>query len=265
VHKTKTFKQKWMFKQKIIFLGVMETTRKYKNPPLVEAVFEYFFSSTEWTSIIPGLFYSEIKDKFPNISQNKGGFGVTFDGKGLRIGGGNSDLTQYKNQEGNTIIQLSSNMLTVNKLPKYEGWESFIEIIINAVEALKMIINITKVERIGLKFLNKIDINFHSLENLKKYFTIYPVIPLPSENNLNSIQLNIETPIIENKEILAILLSTLQKEPNYQAPVMFQLYTTRIADVQPDYREWLEKAHLTLYDSFNQSLTAEAKNQFDNV
>jgi uncharacterized protein (TIGR04255 family) len=254
-----------MFKEKVIFLGIMDKTYKYKNSPLVEAVFEYFFHSAEWTSIIPGLFYSEIKDKFPNISQNKGGFGVTFDGKGFKIGGGNSDLTQYKNIEGNTIIQLTSNMLTVNKLPKYEGWESFIEIIVYAVESLKKILNINKVERIGLKSLNKIDINIHSLENLKKYFTIYPVIPLQYENNLKSIQLNIETPIIENKEILAILLATLQKEPHYQAPVMFQLYTTRIADVQPDYRAWLEKAHLTLYDSFNQSLTTEAKKQFDNV
>lgn len=243
----------------------MDKTHKYTSPPLVEAVFEYFFNSTEWSSIVPGLFYSEIKDKFPNISQNKGGFGVTFDGKGLKIGGGNSDLTQYKNHEGNTIIQLSSNTLTVNKLPKYEGWESFIEIIVYAVESLKKVLNINKVERIGLKSINKIDIKVHSLENLKKYFTIYPVIPIPSNNNLNSIQLNIETPIIENKEILAILLATLKKEPNYQAPVMFQLYTTRIADVQSDYREWLEKAHLTLYDSFIQSLTSEAKKQFDNV
>jgi uncharacterized protein (TIGR04255 family) len=243
----------------------MAKTHKYKNPPLVETVFEYFFTSTEWTSIIPGLFYSEIKDKFPKISQNKGGFGVTFDGNGLKIGSGNSDLTQYKNKEGNTIIQLSSNILTVNKLPKYEGWESFIEIIVYAVESLKNILKIHKVERIGLKSINKIDININSLENFKKHFTIYPVIQIPSDNNLNSIQLNIETPIIENKEILAISLVTLKKEPNYQAPVMFQLYTTRIADVPSNYREWLEKAHLTLYDSFIQNLTTEAKKQFDNV
>lgn len=243
----------------------MDETYKYTNPPLVEAIFEYFFSSTEWSSIVPGLFYSEIKDKFPNISKNKGGFGVTFDGKGLKIGGGNGDLTQYKNQEGNTIIQLSNNILTVNKLPKYDGWESFIEIIVYAVESLNKVLNIKKVERIGLKSLNKIDIKSHSLENLRTYFTIYPVIPITSNNNCNSINLNIETPLIENKEILAISLATLKKEANYQAPVMFQLYITRIKDVDSNYREWLNKAHLTLYNSFIESLTAEAKKQFDNV
>lgn len=242
----------------------MDKTHKYKKPPLVEAVFEYFFTSKEWTSIIPGLFYSQIKEKFPIISQSKGGFGVTFDGKGLQIGGGNSDLTQYKNKEGNTIIQLSRNMLTVNKLPKYEGWESFIEIIVFAVESINKTLKIDKVERIGLKSLNKIDIHTHSLDNIKNHFTIYPVIPLNSGKNLNSIQLNIETPIIENKEVLAISLVTLRKEPNYNAPVMFQLYVTRMIDVPSNYRDWLEKAHLTLYKSFIQSLTTATKELFDN-
>lgn len=242
----------------------MNNTHKYKNPPLAEAVFEFFFSTKEWTSIIPGLFYTEIKDKLPKIPQNKGGFGITFDGKGLKIGGGNSELTQYKNNNGNTIIQLSSNMLTVNKLPQYEGWENFIDDIVYAVEKLKQVLTINKIERIGLKFLNKVDIKSHSLENLKKYFTIYPIIPLNADDKLNSIQLNIESPIIENKEILAILLATLKKEPQYEAPVMYQLYLTRISEIPADYRAWLEGSHNKLYNTFNQSFTDFSKKEFDN-
>lgn len=244
---------------------MIKDRKMYKNPPLVEAVFELFYSSNSWSSIIPGMFYNEIKDKFPNITQNQGGFGIAIDGKGVKIGSGNGDLTQYKNTNNDTIIQLSGNLLTVNKLPRYNGWESYLEIITYAVEALNRVIKIDRVNRIGLKTLNKIDIKNHTLEQLKKHFTVYPNLPTSVNNNLNSVQVNLESPIIENKEILAILLATLKKEPKYEAPVMFQIYITRINDIPEDYKEWLEDSHNKLSETFENSLTVFCKKQFDHV
>lgn len=243
----------------------MKNRKIYKNPPLVEAVFELFYTSSSWSSITPGMFYNEIKNKFPNITQNQGGFGIAFDGKGLKIGSGNSDLTQYKNSNNDTIIQLSSNLLTVNKLPEYKGWESFLEVITYAIDILKHIVNIEKINRIGLKTLNKIDIESHSIDQLKKYFYVYPNLPSNINNNLNSIQINLESPIIENQEILAILLATLKKEPNYEAPVMFQIYMTRINNIPENYIEWLQDAHDKLSKTFESSLTEFCKKQFDHV
>lgn len=243
----------------------MRNRKIYKNPPLVEAVFELFYTSNSWSSITPGMFYNEIKNKFPNISQTQGGFGIAFDGKGLKIGSGNGDLTQYKNSNNDTIIQLSSNLLTVNKLPEYKGWESFLEVITYAIDTLKHIVEIEKIDRIGLKTLNKIDIKSHSLDQLKKYFSVYPNLPSNINNDLNSIQINLETPIIEKKEILAILMATLLKEPYYEAPVMFQIYMTRISDIPENYTEWLESAHEKLSETFENSLTEFCKNQFGYV
>lgn len=243
----------------------MPNTHQYKNPPLVEAVFEMFFTSTEWSSIIPGLFYTEIKSQFPKIKQSNIGFGISFDNGGIKIGSGNNEITQYLNNEEDTIIQLSNNMLTVNKLPKYNGWENYRILISFAVDTLKRVLNITSVQRIGLKTLNKIDIGSHSLANLKKHFTIYPSLPSFLETDINSLQLNIESPIVVNEEIMAILLVTLKREPNYEAPVMFQLYTTKIANVPSNYQDWLETAHNRIYEIFNQSLTEFSKTEFDNV
>lgn len=234
----------------------------YKNPPLVEAVFELFYSSNSWSPIIPGLFYNEIKNQFPNITQKQSGFGI-IEGLGLKIGGGNGEMTQYKNSTNDTIIQLSGNLLTVNKLPKYNGWESYSEIIIFAIKALNSVLEINRIERMGLKTINKVDIGNHSLEQLKKYFKIYPFIPEEMDDKLNSIQMILESPISEDKEILAIQLSTLRKEQNYQAPVLFQIYVTRIKDIPDNYIDWLEQSHIILSETFEKSITTFSKERFD--
>lgn len=240
----------------------MTETHKYKNPPLIEAVFELFFTTKQWNSVIPGLFYTKIQDKFPNISQNNG-FGITFDGQGLKVGGGSNELAQYKSHDNTSIIQLSSNMLIVNKLPKYEGWEKFLETIIFAIHALEQVLPIDNIDRIGLRFVNKIDIGEHSLSRLKDFLTVFPVYPFEQTIDFNAIQLNLESPLIPNTEILAILLATIKEEPNYKAPIIFQLYQTRISDMPQDYETWLDEAHTSLYTIFEQSITKSLKMKLD--
>ena len=239
---------------------------KYKKPPLVEAVFELFYESKNWSTVIPGVFYNEVKDRFPKISQNQGGFGISFDNKQIRIGGGNPDLVQYRNNGGDSIIQLSPNLLTVNKLPVYKGWEYFMENIQFAIRALENVLDVEKVNRIGLKTLNKIDIKDESLESFKKHFNIYPSYPNSVVKRLSSIQMNLESPIVEGSEYLGLSIETIRKEPNFVAPVLFQIYVTKVNGIEKDsIGTWLESAHTILNNSFEESLTEEIKGEFEHV
>jgi len=242
----------------------MAKTKKYNKPPLTEAVFELFFESSNWSPAIPGIYYSKVQKKYPIISQSPGGFGISFGPKGLQLGAGNNDLTQFKSTDGSSIIQLSNNLLTVNKLPEYGGWESYKLMILEALSTLKEVLKINKVNRVGLKTINKIDINVNTYENFKKHFNVYPV--LPKGSNANSIQLNYETPVNDNSDILAISLATLNKEKGYEAPTLFQLYFTKIKDVEmQETEDWIENAHKHLHKAFDESLTEECKKSFDNV
>jgi uncharacterized protein (TIGR04255 family) len=243
----------------------MSKFKRYKKPPLIEAIFELFYKTPNWSPVIPGLFYNEIKEKFPNISSNQTGFGVLLGPQGLKIGGGNSELTQYKNIENNTTVQLTSGFLTVNKLPEYDCWTTYKETIYYAIEAFKRSLPSVEIVRLGLKFINKIDIgSSHSYDNFKKYFEVYPLIPKNFENNLSSIQINLESPIIQDTEILAISLLSLKKEQNFNSPIMFQLYFTRIKDLSEVVVEnWLEQAYAKLYETFDNSLTKTCKNGFN--
>ena len=52
--------------------------RRYKNPPIVEALCEFeFISSQPWDLTIPGLIYEKVKDEFPDKRQQIG-IGVQF-------------------------------------------------------------------------------------------------------------------------------------------------------------------------------------------
>jgi len=244
----------------------MIETKKYKKPPLTEAVFELFFNSSNWSPAIPGMFYNLVKDKYPIITQSPGGFGVSFGPGSIQMGPGNNDLTQFKSTDGSSIIQLSNNLFTVNKLPEYGGWNSYKALILEAVENLKKVLDLTKLNRIGLKAINKIDVKSHTYENFTNFFNVYPRIPDGLTPNINSIQLNFETPIEINKEILAVSLATLNREKDYEAPVLFQIYFTKIRDVEVDeVEEWVEIAHKHLHNAFDLSLTKNCKDTFDNV
>lgn len=243
----------------------MEVTKKYKNPPLTEAVFELFFQSTNWTPATSGMFYALVSEKYPIITQAAGGFGVSLGLQGVQFGSGNNNLIQFKSQDNTSIIQLSNNLLTVNKLPDYRGWESYKETILEAIRNLNQVLDITSVNRIGLKAINKIDIQSHTYKSFKKYFNIFPQLPKKTDNNLNSIQISYEAPTGENNDILAVSLATLNKEPNYLAPVLFQLYFTKLKDVDKNSIEnWLEIAHEQLHTAFESTLTTECKKSFDN-
>src|SRR5437667_2265720 len=48
----------------------MLVARTYNKPPLIEAVCDFRFSSSQpWDWTIPGLLYEQIRDNFPNKTQ----------------------------------------------------------------------------------------------------------------------------------------------------------------------------------------------------
>lgn len=245
----------------------MDITHKYKNPPLTEAVFELFFNTNSWNATIPGLFFEKIKDRFPDIVQPQNGVGIEIGGNAFQIGGHNPDIIQYKNSSGNTIVQLSKNMLTVNKVPKYEGWEVFIDDILYVVSTLNSALSNVGATRMGLRYLNKMDIGKHSLSDFKKYFKIYPYgLPSDEEEKVNAINFLLEYPVVEDREFFSLQFATLRKEPNYNAPVHFDLYITRVKDIAEltnNYKDWLEKAHSLMNERFRSILTELSLKKID--
>jgi|GEM_PF-2456235 uncharacterized protein (TIGR04255 family) len=241
-----------------------ENTPKYKNPPLTEAIFELFFEAENWTPAVPGLFFSSVSKEYPIITQAQNGIGFILGPGGLQIDSGNNALTQYKSADGSSIIQLSNGLLTVNKLPEYSGWNSYRDSILDALSKLQKLVTIKKINRLGLKALNKIDIKSHSLSEFKKFYTILPTFPEGLNHDWSSIQMNFEVPKNEGNDILALSIATILKEPKFEAPTLMQLYFTRTKNADStNPKEWIEEAHLNLKQLFESSLTANCKKNFE--
>jgi uncharacterized protein (TIGR04255 family) len=128
-------------------------------------------------------------------------------------------------------VQLSHRLFTVNKLPVYTGWNSYFDIIEKTYSIFCEILPEISIEKIGLKTINKIDVEKHHLANVKSFFNFYPELPGSISAKTNSIELAVETPIVENEEFLILKLNTIKKEPGYEAPVLFQYYVLRIANI----------------------------------
>lgn len=246
----------------------MLKSKIYNNPPLIETVFEFFFIAENWTSVIPGLFYTKIQDKFPKISKVDFGMEFTFSHDGVKMDRGNNEVTRYSNQNGDTVIQLSPNFLTVNKLPVYESWESYYDTIQMAVESLLSLSNfkIKKIRNIGLKCVNRIDVGEVNASNLLDYLTIYPHIPKELDNleAVPAYVVKYEKRYTDPGDILTVSVFTTVSTPESKAPVIVELHRFNKKGIEiADYKKWVERAHIQLRQTFDICFTEFAKNKFD--
>lgn len=246
-------------------------SNKYNNPPLEEVVCEiHFGSDEEWDLTYPSGFYDKIKEKFPTKKTKKmPSFGVSVGVQGVGITPNESQrfILQGWNETENLVAQIADNLLIINSLKPYIHWESFKEIILECLKYYREVANPTSIQKLSLKYINKLDVgNKHSYQELKKIFNILPSIPESIEGDANSLQMIVEIPYNENREILAIQQATLKPEQNKQAPVLFELNYILL---NPDavsfdtFEQWIENAHTRIENVFENGLTDEIKSKFN--
>ena len=218
---------------------------------------------------IPGSFYSLIKDRFPVVTQRPAS---TF---GMHVANGealisNDLISQFRSKSNSCLIQLSSQMLTVNQVSGYTSWEDFFPNIVLALKSLEQVLKIDQVVRFGLKYINKLESQEHSFENFRRILNLQPLLQqgqFPYEPS--SIQLNMEFAKVPKKEVLATTIATLNPEPPIKAPILFELYYVYIE--QKEYNrsfilDWLETtAHSGINAAFESFLREEFRKTFDPI
>lgn len=238
-------------------------TEKFKNPPLIEVVFELIYKPKTWNQILLGGFYSGyIQKNFPIIRDQHGIAGSP----GPMLIQGFVPVTQFVKDDGTGLVQLSSNMLSVNRFPIYTGWPDFFPIIKDVLEQFSKIIDVENVERVGLRYLNKINVGEqHNFENYERYIKYKPIIP-NINGSANSIQLVTEFPINNTDDFLIIEAGTLMPEQNYPAPVALNLsYISKKRNLSAEnISNWLNQvANPTLSSTFRELVTEECLLKFN--
>ncbi len=160
---------------RIIILNKVMMRTIYRNPPILEVVCEFRLPlNTQWDLTVPGLIFEKIKDKFPEreqrniheIEMKQGPQGMRQE---LRV----SERVVLFNRKRNIFVQIGEHLMTVNCLKPYPGWKNFQPNIEVAFRALLDVVDVYKLQRIGLRFINHIEIKKIPVQ-LEEYFNLRP-------------------------------------------------------------------------------------------
>jgi len=131
----------------------------YNNPTIIEALCEFRFAhSQNWDSTIYGEFWNKIKDKYPNKEERKQvSLGIQIGPNGQQ---GPSEINEsahmlFKTSDEKSLVQLQSNLLTVNTLAPYSGWNGFKPKVESAFSDFSSLGNFP-LQRVGLRYINRL-------------------------------------------------------------------------------------------------------------
>ena len=137
--------------------------KKYRNPPIEEAVVEFrFVPGQEWDLTIPGKLHEhpDIKNRYPGKPRTQKSLEAAYRAEpdqppNLAVREGIARI-QLVDLDGRHLISLGADVLSVNILRPYDGWGQFRPRIETALRAYLEVAKPTGVSRVGVRYINKI-------------------------------------------------------------------------------------------------------------
>lgn len=206
-------------------LDAMIPDKKYRNPPVVEALCELYFAGSQWSSTTPGLFFEKIKTEYPETRELQqmearvniapSAHSAQFQKLGTR--------TQFIHREKTRLVQLEQNLLVVNQLqpyPRFTVWQPTIRTMLGHYAELA---HPSSIDRIGLRYINKIHLPPIPLR-MRDYFRIYPEIPPEMAGTHGRFMLRVDVRPHHNDHELIITFALDAVKHNEPISVLFDLY-----------------------------------------
>jgi len=240
--------------------------KQYSNPPIVEAVCEFRFSNdTQWDMVVPGLLYEKIKSEFP-IREPKmiQDINIKLDNNKIEPMLNPHERIIFKNNDKNILIQVDNNLLAINHLKPYPTWAKFQPLIISTFKKLGEVVVFKQIQRIGLRYINRIEIPEPQVE-LEKYFKFKPdlgdqlphdignfllhcVLPFKPIHSECNIRITNAVPPIDGKSAFILDIDFYLEEP-------MNATTGEISS-------WIESAHTQVENIFEGCITDNLRKLF---
>jgi len=241
--------------------------KKYKNPPIVEALCEFqFIPGQPWDITIPGIIYEKIKNQFPEKKQQMG-IGLGIKPREAQLESKIEMLPsrmQFLRHDKKALIQIGLDLLVVNHLKPYPHWENFKPMIL---ENFKIYLRVAKprgIRRVGLRYINRIDFESAEIE-LESYFKFYPKLVSDLPQVYETFIAKVEIPYEEQRDKLILSLTTAVPERPGMISIILDLdYAMVKPEAVPldDIETWIEKAHTNLENAFEACITDKCRELF---
>lgn len=243
--------------------------KKYKNPPIVEAVCEFRLTpDTPWDLTIPGLFYEKVRTEFPLREQRViQEVELSQDPQGIRQQIRTSERIVLLTEDRKMLIQLGPRLLAVNALRPYPTWQGFKPRIEMAWKSLEDVLEIRGLQRIGLRYINRIELSATNVE-LAEYFEFYPFVGQRLPQNIVSFIARAEFPYAEGRDLCRVQLAPAPDSSEGRSVFMLDIdyfvAQPRAVGVS-EVLDWIEEAHSRVEEVFEGCIADRLRELFEEV
>lgn len=248
-------------------------SKKYKTPPIVEALCEFQFVDTgldaPWDITLIGLIYDKLRNFFPRKEQIPLNIAIaatsaTNDKKEYTP---LLPLIRFLDRDNKNLVQIGQNLLTVNHLKPYSSWEEFLPVIESVFKSYLEVAKPEKLRHIALRYINRIEVP-KTNSQLEDFFRLRPLIPKNISEDIGTFLMGVNLLYEDVEDTLRVQLGTTDsKVPD---TLIFLLEITYIFS-QPqaiplgDIPRRLDIAHKYVGNTFEACLTDDLKQTFGEV
>jgi len=233
--------------------------RQYDSPPLVEALVEFKFTSEQpWDWTIPGLFFGRIRDTYP-VRQEKTLLNLSIQTPGaapqeLRPG---LERLQFFSEDRSRLVQVGPNLLAVNQLQGYPGWDGFREVVLNRLDDYSAEAHPTGLQSVAIRYIDRVVIPGNGI-NLPEYFRALPWMPDGAGDSLTGFFQTVDLAYSDPEMRLKISFGSTPSEGADTSAFLFDFEMVSLTPPALDRAEiaaWLDTAHDRLEAGFDQAFT----------
>lgn len=243
--------------------------RRYRKPPVIEALCEIYFSGSAWDETVPGAFYERMKNDFPQKRQQKIQEAQITMGTEQSVAGVRQlpPWMQFVSDEKHRMIQLAQNLLVINQLHPYPHFEEWEPEIYRALRIYRELADPKKVTRLGIRYINRVVIPEERVR-MEDYFTIYPNLPETLGDTHGTFVVRVEVPQGEQEHTMLITFGTAPFPHSGQRGQAFVLDLYDILKMNGDVKETamkkeVHRAHDNIVVAFEDSITDRLRELFE--
>lgn len=241
--------------------------RQYKKPPISQVVCEFqFVGASAWDWTIPGLIYQEMGDAFPEKRQEKGvEIRITpNEQKVEQVLPSTLTKMQFLNASQSAMVQIGPDLLAINILSGYPGWEGFRDLVQEQFNIYSRIAHPIGFKRIGLRYINRFEFTEARIETTD-YFNYYPKLPESIDQMHGPFSMQVLHFYDGERDGLSLRMGS-AVPPTPKVVIMLDLdyYLLKQKSVELiDGRSWIEQAHGRIETMFEACITDKARELFE--
>ena len=238
--------------------------KRYKNPPVVEALCEIYFDESKWDGTLPGLFFERIRESYPKKREwRQIRVSVSKETTETRVQPGERRI-QFLKEDGSRLIQIEKNLLVINQLKPYPSFEDWKPVVHKMLKHYSEIAQPKGIKRMGVRYINRIIIPAVKFK-MEDYFSLYPEVPESLGAMHRKFMMRLEIPAQHKAHRLMVTFGTAPPELPETSAEMLDIYDI-FASPKPFPTEDIDKhvieAHENIERAFENSITSKARELF---